>query len=130
LPGCPTAKKPVCRRYVRRSPFGASIMFSVTSIRFSLSSLLFGGVGFAAALLIAPGLTGAADAPTDRPPRLKSRVVTWDEARPHRGDWGEMRAHFTGETFGTRDAFVAIAVVEPGGAVHAAHRHAEEEYLI
>jgi len=36
----------------------------------------------------------------------------------------------TGETFATKDAFAAIAVVEPGKAVHAAHRHAEEEYLV
>jgi mannose-6-phosphate isomerase-like protein (cupin superfamily) len=41
-----------------------------------------------------------------------------------------MRTYFRGETRGTTNAFVAIAVVRPGQAVHPAHRHAEEEYLV
>ena len=41
-----------------------------------------------------------------------------------------MRRYFTGETAGTKDLLTAVAVVKPGKAVHRAHRHAEEEYLI
>jgi mannose-6-phosphate isomerase-like protein (cupin superfamily) len=69
------------------------------------------------------------DAADGGPEDLKSQVVTWDAARSNRADWGEMRRYFTGQTFGTKDAFTAVAVIEPGKAVHRAHRHAEEEYL-
>ena len=37
---------------------------------------------------------------------------------------------FVGESPATRDVLVAVAVVQPGKAVHRAHRHPEEEYLI
>ncbi len=94
-----------------------------------MSELALCGVGFAA-ILLAAGRTGAADKPEKQPRPFKSKVVTWQDARSIRDAWGEMRVHFAGETFGTKDAFTAVAVVEPGKAVHAAHRHAEEEYLI
>jgi len=64
-----------------------------------------------------------------KPPALKSRIVSFDEARVHKADWGQMRFYFTGETAGTKNVLTAVAVVEPGKAVHKAHRHAEEEYL-
>ena len=65
-----------------------------------------------------------------KPEPLESQIVGWDEARSHVADWGEMRRYFTGETFATKDVLVAAAVVEPGKAVHRAHRHPHEEYLI
>ena len=80
--------------------------------------------------LVAVPSWGAASA--TRPAVLPSQVVSWEEAasQSHKADWGEMRTYFRGETFGTKDAFAAVAVVEPGKAVHRAHRHVEEEYLI
>jgi mannose-6-phosphate isomerase-like protein (cupin superfamily) len=70
-------------------------------------------------------------APQADPPKLiRSGIVAWKDAPAHKGDWGEMRFYFRGESRGTRDILTATAVVEPGKAVHRAHRHAEEEYLI
>jgi len=69
----------------------------------------------------------AADAP---PKLLKSGVVSFEDAPGHQADWGEMRRYFTGETAGTKDVLTAVAIVQPGKAVHRAHRHAQEEYLI
>lgn len=69
----------------------------------------------------------AADAP---PKPLKSEIVSFDDAPAHQADWGEMRRYFTGETAGTKDVLTAVAIVKPGKAVHRAHRHAQEEYLI
>lgn len=63
------------------------------------------------------------------PPVLKSQIMRWDDAKSHTGDWGEMRRYFVGQTAATKDVLVAVAVVQPGKAVHYAHRHAEEEYL-
>lgn len=89
-------------------------------------SLAACALGFAAgALLIHRSQAGQAV-----PAMLTSEVVSWAEAKPHRADWGEMRTYFRGDTPGTRDVLTAVAVVEPGKAVHRAHRHAEEEYLI
>ena len=59
-----------------------------------------------------------------------SGIVSFDDAKTNQADWGEMRRYFTGETAGTKDVLTAVAVVKPGKAVHRAHRHAEEEYLI
>jgi mannose-6-phosphate isomerase-like protein (cupin superfamily) len=68
------------------------------------------------------------DARSDR--RLRSRVMTWDEAKARVAGWGEMRTYFTGETYGTTNLLAATAVVKPGESVHPAHRHAEEEFLV
>ena len=83
------------------------------------------GVGVVTGLWM--GRSGAA-APA--PPKIASAVVSQDAARLHRGDWGEMRFYFTGETIGTKNVLAAVAVVQPGKTVHRAHRHAEEEYLL
>ena len=84
------------------------------------------GAGCAAALWV----LYPADAAERKAQLLKSQVVGWDGARTAQADWGEFRRYFAGETFGTRNVLTAVAVVKPGKAVHKAHRHAEEEYLI
>jgi len=65
-----------------------------------------------------------------RPSTIQSKIVTWKDASSHKAEWGEMRTYFRGKTLGTKDAFAAVAVVKPGKAVHRAHRHVEEEYLV
>lgn len=84
---------------------------------------------FVAAGLVAL-LTFTSGGGQDSATRLRSRVMTWDEARSHVANWGEMRTFFTGETFGTTNLLCAAAVVKPGESVHPAHRHAEEEFLV
>ena len=56
--------------------------------------------------------------------------VSWQEAPPTTGSWGELRAHFEGETYGLRDMLAATAVLRPGQQIHPPHRHAEEEFVI
>jgi mannose-6-phosphate isomerase-like protein (cupin superfamily) len=98
----------------------------VRQVRTAIASMALCGAGFGAALL-AMRPTDAADT---KLPLLKSQVVTWNNAQSHQADWGQMRTYFRGETYGTKDVLTAVAVVQPGKAVHRAHRHAEEEYLI
>lgn len=81
------------------------------------------GIGFYSALV-----TTSAQSQPNGP--LKSQVVSWDDAQSSTGEWGEMRSHFHGETFGTTDVLAALAVIKPGQALHPAHRHVEEEYLL
>ena len=96
-----------------------------TNARKLLSSLALCTIGLAVGLLIGYP-TDAADS---EPKLLESRVVTWNDAKPHEADWGQMRFYFRGQTRSTKDVLTAVAVVEPGKAVHRAHRHAQEEYL-
>ncbi len=77
--------------------------------------------------LRAPGgsaLAAAAEA------RLPSKVLRWEEAEVTRDRWGEFRRFFAGEGAGVKDVLAAFAVVKPGEALHKAHRHAEEEFLV
>jgi mannose-6-phosphate isomerase-like protein (cupin superfamily) len=75
-------------------------------------------------------IAGCAAGTVDAGPRLlNSQVIGWDTAQSYQADWGQMRTYFRGETPGTKDVLTAVAVVEPGKAVHRSHRHAEEEYL-
>jgi len=97
-----------------------------TRMRKLISSLALCCAGFAAALL----MMYPTDAADTGPKILKSRVVGWEAASPYHADWGQMRTYFRGETHGTKDVLTAVAVVEPGKAVHRRHRHAQEEYLI
>ena len=91
-----------------------------------ISSVALCGIVLAGSLLVRLPI----DAANSESKTLRSQVIDWDASRVHRGDWGEMRIHFTGETLGTRNVLVATAVVQPGKSVHRAHRHAPEEYLI
>ncbi len=97
-----------------------------TVSRKMISAILLCAAGFAAAL-ITGRVTGAADA---GPKLLKSGVVTWNTAALHEADWGQMRTYFRGQTPGTKDVLTAVALVEPGKALHRSHRHSHEEYLI
>lgn len=65
-----------------------------------------------------------------KPKVLRSGIVGWDAVAADQADWGEMRRYFTGETAGTQNVLAAVAVIQPGKAIHRAHRHAEEEYLV
>jgi quercetin dioxygenase-like cupin family protein len=82
--------------------------------------------GFASAWLLVPPLP--AQPPTARP--QASGLVRAGDAVPTRGDWGEWRRYFRGETHGTKDLVVLAVTLKPGHEPHPPHRHAEEEFLI
>jgi quercetin dioxygenase-like cupin family protein len=84
--------------------------------------------GFAAACLLLPLRSGHAQALAERP--LASGLVRAEDAVPTRGDWGEWRRYFRGETHGTKDMIVLVVTLKPGQAPHPPHRHAEEEFMI
>ena len=108
--------------YIPKQPEIVMLKRASTSV-----SLLALGGGLLTVVLVAMRPSDAADT---KPAVLKSRVVAWDDAQATKADWGEMRFYFRGQTHGTNDVLTAVAVVEPGKAVHRAHRHAEEEYLV
>ena len=89
-------------------------------------SLALCALGFVVALLTMP----PSEAAGPQPPILKSRIVRFEDAEPLRADWGELRCYFRGQTHATKDVLTAVATVKPGKAVHASHRHAQEEYLV
>ena len=92
----------------------------------TVSALVF-AAGFAAAWTVLPRSGDAADAP---PRAIKSKVVALKDTPENKGGWGVMRPYFTGQTIGTDRVFAASGTIEPGKAIHGAHRHVEEEYLL
>ncbi|MGV7229538.1 MAG: cupin domain-containing protein [Nitrospirales bacterium] len=60
----------------------------------------------------------------------KSRIVSLEEAQLKEGDYGFLKIHTRGETAMTAKSFSGICTVHPGKALHPAHRHPEEEYLV
>jgi len=95
------------------------------------TGLFFAGQTLLAAITAGAWLAYPANFSNNEPPApIRSGVMTWAEASSQVAQWGEMRAYFRGETYGTTSAFTAVAVIKPGESVHPAHRHAEEEFLV
>ena len=97
-----------------------------TRFPYILASAALLAAGFAFARLI-PALV-AAQAPTEKP--LASALIRDEDAVPTRGEWGEWRRYFRGQTYGTKDMVVLVVTLKPGHAPHPPHRHAEEEFMI
>jgi quercetin dioxygenase-like cupin family protein len=95
------------------------------TLRPSLRSLAWLTAGLAAGLA-APAVLG--QAPAKGP--LASIRVSWADAPATRADWGELRAHFEGETYGLSGVLGAVAVLKPGQQIHPPHKHADEEILV
>jgi mannose-6-phosphate isomerase-like protein (cupin superfamily) len=91
-----------------------------------LASIALVAAGFTIARLFPPPL--AAQALPARP--LVSALVRVEDAVPTRGEWGEWRRYFRGDTHGTKDMVVLVVTLKPGQAPHPPHRHAEEEFMI
>jgi quercetin dioxygenase-like cupin family protein len=96
-------------------------------MRVRLRSLAWLGAGLLAGLAV-PVVRGQAPAKPAGP--LTSSRVSWAEATATKADWGELRAHFEGETYGLGNALAASAVIKPGQENHPPHQHADEEFLI
>src|SRR5262245_57501615 len=96
------------------------------SMQRTLASAALIAAGFAAAQLV-PHRAGAQPA-TEKV--LASGLVHTEDAVPTRGEWGEWRRYFRGDTHGARDMVVLAVTLKPGQAPHPPHRHAEEEVMI
>lgn len=60
----------------------------------------------------------------------ESKIVSLEESKLNTGEYGHFNIHMRGDTVMTEKSFAGICTVLPGKAVHPAHRHAEEEYLV
>src|SRR5688500_1058641 len=91
-----------------------------------LASAILLAAGFATARLVRAPI--AAQPLAEKP--LASGIVRSEDAIPSRGEWGEWRRYFRGDTHGTKDMVVLAVTLKPGQAPHTPHRHAEEEFMI
>src|SRR5262245_62088514 len=91
-----------------------------------LAAIAIFAAGFAFAQLFPPQVT--AQSPTEKP--LASALIRGEDAAPTRGEWGEWRRYFRGDTYGTRDMVVLVVTLKPNEAPHPPHQHAEEEFMI
>lgn len=74
--------------------------------------------------------SGAAGGEPPTFPPIRTAIRNWQQGSPHKGDWGEMRTYFYGQTQATTEVLAAVTVLQPGKAPHGAHRHGCEEYLM
>src|SRR5262245_33263017 len=85
--------------------------------------------GFVTAWLLQPQQPGLAQPERAVAKPLGSGLVRVADAVPTRGDWGEWRRYFRGDTHGTTDAIVLAVTLKPSHAPHPPHQHAEEEFM-
>src|SRR5262245_45359504 len=91
-----------------------------------LAAVILFAAGFVCARLVAPQV--GAEPPAEKV--LASGLVRAENAVPTRGDWGEWRRYFRGDTYGTKDMVVLAVTLKPGQAPHPPHQHADEEFMI
>ncbi|RDV26606.1 cupin domain-containing protein [Alteromonas aestuariivivens] len=65
-----------------------------------------------------------------QPVPLATSVVTLSQAQMEQLSGSVFYQYFAGQTYGTEDTLVGVAVIEPGQEIHPPHQHAEEEFLM
>lgn len=60
---------------------------------------------------------------------IQSSIVQYENTHKTPYDGSEFYTYFYGETIGTKDTIVGLAIIEPNNEIHPPHQHAEEEYL-
>jgi quercetin dioxygenase-like cupin family protein len=91
-----------------------------------LASAVLVAAGFVSARFVSPPVAAQ---PSAKKP-IATAMVRAEDAAPTRGEWGEWRRYFRGDTYGTQDMVVLAVTLKPGQAPHPPHRHAEEECMI
>ncbi|XQW86481.1 dimethylsulfonioproprionate lyase family protein [Thalassotalea piscium] len=70
------------------------------------------------------------DVKADQKVNIQSSIVSFDDTHLTPYDGSVFHTYFMGESVGTKDAIVGLAIIEPGHEIHPPHKHAEEEYLL
>ncbi|MCL1045026.1 cupin domain-containing protein [Shewanella electrodiphila] len=60
---------------------------------------------------------------------IQSSIVNFEDTHKTAYDGSDFYTYFYGETIGTKDTIVGLAIIEPNNEIHPPHQHAEEEYL-
>jgi mannose-6-phosphate isomerase-like protein (cupin superfamily) len=89
-------------------------------------SLTYFGVPAVCVLSFMAGLVVS----SERDAAQSSAIVPQSQAEKEEFDWGTLYTYFEGDSFGTRDALTAVAVIKPGQEIHPPHDHSDEEYLM
>ncbi len=62
--------------------------------------------------------------------QISTAVVTAKAAKEESFEWGKLRTYYAGESYSSKDALTAVAIINPGMEIHPPHVHSEEEYLM
>ena len=62
--------------------------------------------------------------------KIVTTVVPAVAAETQVFEWGRLITYYSGETWSSRDALTAVAIIHPGKQIHPPHVHSEEEYLM
>jgi len=83
-----------------------------------------------AALAVVATLASVAVAETQPRPVMRSRVFAWTSLKPEPTKAGERREVFDAPTATLQRFASHVTTLEPGQALHPAHKHPEEELMI
>lgn len=61
---------------------------------------------------------------------IKTSVVSAKAAKTENFEWGQLITYYAGESWSTKDALTAVAIMNAGMEIHPPHIHSEEEYLM
>jgi len=69
------------------------------------------------------------DKMTEQTANIPSSIVGFENTHQTSYESSVFHTYFYGETIGTKDTIVGLAVIEPNNEIHPPHQHAEEEFL-
>ncbi|WP_426357708.1 cupin domain-containing protein [Pseudocolwellia sp. HL-MZ19] len=76
-----------------------------------------------------PVKTGEIQRSTATNKNIQSGIVSFENTHKTPYEASVFHTYFYGETIGTKDTIVGLAVIEANNEIHPPHQHAEEEYL-
>ncbi|WP_191321812.1 cupin domain-containing protein [Colwellia sp. C1TZA3] len=69
------------------------------------------------------------DSATASNKNIQSGIISFENTHKTPYEASVFHTYFYGETIGTKDTIVGLAVIEANNEIHPPHQHAEEEYL-
>ena len=76
-----------------------------------------------------PANLSAEDSASTNKKNIQSGIVSFENTHKTPYEASVFHTYFYGETIGTKDTIVGLAVIEANNEIHPPHQHAEEEYL-
>jgi len=74
-------------------------------------------------------ITTDTDKATEQTANIASSIVSFENSHQTPYENSVFHTYFYGETIGTKDTIVGLAIIEPNNEIHPPHQHAEEEFL-
>ncbi len=82
------------------------------------------------ACITAPRPTSVADNINQLPQKLRTEVISEQNAKTAQESWGQFLSYYEGRSDHIQDILTGVAIINPGEEIHPPHKHPEEEFLM